>query len=193
MRSQHKYAQTKLVNRREVALNVGALLGLVCILVAAVSIAFGITPLVFRSGSMAPEIPTGSLAFARTVDASAISIGDVVSVENQSGTRISHRVVAATRTGGGAVALTLKGDANRSADPSPYVVTKADRVVGHIPVLGYIAAWFSSKSAIFLGGLAAGALLMLAFGPIRRQDHDVAIQNQTDELADMREPQLQEA
>ncbi|GAC81185.1 signal peptidase, endoplasmic reticulum-type [Gordonia malaquae] len=178
-------------SRREVALNVGAVLGLICIVVAVASTLFGITPLVFRSGSMEPDIPTGSLALARTVDAADIRVGDVVSVNNDHGTRISHRVVAIEPAGDGVVSLTLKGDANRAPDGLPYTVTAADRVVAHVPLLGYAAAWLSSKSAIFLGGIVAGALLMLAFGPIRRSSDTNS--PKTDEPADHSEPQFQEA
>lgn len=155
-------------SRRELALNVGAVAGLICIVIAIASMAFGIKPLVFRSGSMSPDIPTGSLAIADTVSAADIRIGDVVSVTNDAGTRITHRVVAAEPLGNDQVSLTLKGDANRVSDPTPYVVGEADRVITSVPFLGYAAAWLSSKTAIFLGGILAGALLMLAFGPMRR-------------------------
>ncbi|GEE00131.1 hypothetical protein nbrc107696_05770 [Gordonia spumicola] len=177
-------------SRRELLLNVGAILGLACIVVAIGSMVFGVTPLVFRSGSMSPDIPTGSLALARTVDAADLRVGDVVSVDNEVGTRITHRVIGIENVGDGSVSLTLKGDANRVPDPSPYVVTRADRVITSVPVLGYVAAWLSSKTAIFIGGIIAGALLMLAFGPIRRpSDRTLS----TDEPAESSEPQLQEA
>ena len=187
---------------RELALNVGAVVGLACIVIAVASMVFGIKPLVFRSGSMSPEITTGSLAIARTVPASDIRVGDVVSVENVEGTRISHRVIAVDPTGGDQFALTLKGDANSVADPLPYEVTQADRVITSVPYLGYVAAWLSSKTAIFLGGVVAGALLMLAFGPLRRPGaptpdvsaSDDAPQTETlDEPAADGEAELQEA
>ncbi|WP_336793972.1 signal peptidase I [Gordonia malaquae] len=188
--SQYTDDNPKPRSRRELALNVGAILGLICIVVAIGSMLFGITPLVFRSGSMSPDIPTGSLALARTVDATDLRIGDVVSVDNEVGTRITHRVVAIENAGDGAVSLTLKGDANRVPDPSPYLVTEADRVIGSVPILGYAAAWLSSKTAIFIGGIVAGALLMLAFGPIRRSS-DTSLT--TNEPADNGGPELQEA
>ena len=47
---------------RELALNIGAVAGLVCIIAAAASMFLGIKPLVFRSGSMEPAISTGALA-----------------------------------------------------------------------------------------------------------------------------------
>lgn len=49
---------------RELALTVGAVAGLICVVAATASMLFGIKPLVFRSGSMSPEITTGSLALA---------------------------------------------------------------------------------------------------------------------------------
>lgn len=184
-------------SRRELALNVGAVLGLICIVAAIASMLFGITPLVFRSGSMSPEIPTGSLAIARTVDAQDLRVGDVVSVYNDAGTRISHRVVDIAPGIDGGVSLTLKGDANRVTDPQQYNVTEADRIVAHVPLLGYVAAWLSSKTAIFLGGLVAGALLILAFGPIRRPgttaSNDAPQTESSAEPADSSEPELQEA
>ncbi|MGB3708271.1 signal peptidase I [Gordonia sp. (in: high G+C Gram-positive bacteria)] len=186
--SQHTVSRS----RRELALNVGAVAGLICIVIAVASMLFGIKPLVFRSGSMSPDIPTGSLAIADTVPASDIRVGDVVSVDNEAGTRITHRVVAVEQFGADRVSLTLKGDANRAADPTPYVVAEADRVITSVPFVGYVAAWLSSKTAIFLGGILAGALLMLAFGPIRRPGDTTPETNSSEEPADD-EAQYQEA
>lgn len=151
------------------ALNVGAVAGVVCMLLAAASMFFGISPLVFRSGSMAPEITTGSLALARTISASEVQVGDVIAVKNDSGTSITHRVVSVTEFNDDnrAVAVTLKGDANPVDDPFPYVITEAERVFVHVQYLGYLVMWLSGRTAIFLGGLLSGALLMLAFGPAR--------------------------
>ncbi|MGW0173598.1 hypothetical protein ACWDUM_07105 [Rhodococcus sp. NPDC003322] len=150
---------------REIALNVGAIAGLICVLAAAASFFFGIKPLVFRSGSMSPDIPTGALALARTTPAADLAVGDVVSVENEQGTRITHRIhdiVSGDSTG---AVLILKGDANRDADISPYPVTEADRVFFSVPGLGYAVSWLSSPAAIFLGGAFVGGLMVLAFGP----------------------------
>lgn len=157
---------------RELILNVGAVVGLVCIVVAALSMLLGVTPLVFRSGSMSPEIPTGSLALARSVPASEIAVGDVVSVDNQQGVRITHRVVdlAAAPADSGVVA-TLQGDANPVPDVSPYVFDHADRVFFHIPAIGYAVGWLTSPVAIFFGGALVGAVVVLAagYGPAPRR------------------------
>lgn len=166
---------------RELVLNVGAVVGLTCILIASVSLLLGVTPLVFRSGSMSPEIPTGSLALARSVPSSEIEIGDVVSVDNQPGVRITHRVVGLdSAPGEHGVRATLQGDANPVPDVSPYVFDQADRVFFHVPGLGYAVSWLTSPVAIFLGGALVGAVLVLAagYGPsprraVRAEDDDI--------------------
>lgn len=164
-------------SRRELALNVGAIAGTICIVATVLSLMFGVKPLVFRSGSMSPAISTGSLALAHRVSVDEVKVGDVVSVTNPQGTRITHRVFRIQHSGGQTL-LTLKGDANAQPDLLPYPVTKVDRVFAHVGFLGYLVAWLSSGIAIFLGGLLAGALLMLAFGPIRRPgDHHAEPQN----------------
>lgn len=150
-------------------LTVGAVLGGLCILAVAAALLIGAKPLVFRSGSMAPAISTGSLGLSVPVEAAGIRAGDVISVETAAGVRITHRVVSAEISGDTA-AVTLKGDANSAPDAAPYLVQKADRVVAHAPLLGYAVAWLSSSAAVFAGGIFTAYLLYLAFGaPGRRQ------------------------
>lgn len=149
---------------KEVALNVAATAGLICIIATLASLIFGIKPLVFRSGSMSPQISTGALALAKTVPASDLAVGDVISVNNDQGVRITHRVDGLEPTGGEAVIVTLKGDANNAPDRLPYTITEADRVFFHVSGLGYLVAWLSSPLAIFLGGGLVGAVLVIAFG-----------------------------
>lgn len=149
-------------------LTLGALIGTLCLVFAIAAVLTGAKPLVFRSGSMAPDIPTGALGISVPVEAQSIQPGDVISVENTAGVRITHRVVKADITGGLAT-VTLKGDANAVADAAPYVLQKADRVVAHAPLLGYAVAWLSSSAAVFAGGLLTAYLLYIAFGASRRR------------------------
>lgn len=147
-------------------LTLGAFLGTLCLLVALVGILLDAKPLVFRSGSMSPTIPTGSLGISLPLVAAEIRTGDVISVESTTGVRITHRVVS-TKTSGGTATVTLKGDANEFADSEPYVLSKADRLVLAVPGLGYAVAWLSSPAAMFVGGLFTAFLLYLAFGSSR--------------------------
>jgi signal peptidase I len=157
-------------------LTLGAVLGALCLLAAIVAVLVGAKPLVFRSGSMAPAIPTGALGLSIPVEAKALRAGDIISVETAAGVRITHRVVQADVSGDTAT-VTLKGDANSIPDAETYVLRKTERVVAHAPLLGYAVAWLSSSAAVFAGGLFTAYLLYLAFGaPGRRRSQPEAAQ-----------------
>lgn len=140
------------------ALNLGAVLGSLCLLVAVLTLVFGLKPLVFVSGSMGPSIPTGSLGFAIPTPVAEVVPGQVISVVTTNGTRLTHRVVENLPEG-----LVLKGDANSVADLQPYQVSSADRLLFSVPFLGYVVTWFSQPWAFFVGGLLCAYLLYLAF------------------------------
>lgn len=168
--------QRRLSPRRragELLLTLGASLGVASVLLAASAMFFGVQPLIFRSGSMSPTISTGSLALAREVPADEIRVGDVVSVPGPDGRRVTHRVekVSSTPSIPGSFSLVLRGDANPVPDRDPYLVTSADRVFLHVPVLGYLAAWLAGPLGMFLAGLAVAAVIASAVvRPGRRPD-----------------------
>ncbi|QCQ90548.1 signal peptidase I [Rhodococcus sp. SGAir0479] len=156
-----------------IALWVGAVFGSVCIVATVAALAFGIKPLIFRSGSMEPDIGTGALAFTRTVPASDLRPGDVACVEDQTGQRITHRVVAVDAVAGSTATLRLKGDANADEDAQPYHVETAGRVLFHVEKLGYAVVWLSGPQAVFAGGVLVGLLVAVAVRPgwlDRRED-----------------------
>ncbi|MET0930695.1 MAG: signal peptidase I [Aeromicrobium sp.] len=158
------------VNLRSVGnviLTVTAIIGSICIVATVAAVVLDVRPLVFRSGSMAPSIDTGSLAVARTVDADDVRIGDVVSVLDAQGVRITHRIETVTVRDGTAT-LVLKGDANAAVDDEPYVVTTADRVLFDIPRAGYVVSWMSGPVGVFLGGLLVGGILLSTIRSSRR-------------------------
>jgi signal peptidase I len=147
-----------------VALWFCAALGLASIVFAVASFAFRLQPLVFRSGSMSPEIQAGALALAKEVPASQVEIGDVVSVIDGDGQRVTHRVTT-VETSGDQALLTLKGDANEQPDAEPYVVSTVDRVVMDVPYLGYLAAWLSGPVGTFLAGLVVAGVVFSLLRP----------------------------
>ncbi|ORI19339.1 signal peptidase I [Rhodococcus sp. 1168] len=150
---------------REILLTVGAISGLVCIGIALAAAIFGITPLVFRSGSMSPAIDTGALAFAKSTPATELEVGAVVSVTNASGDRVTHRIETIEVVTGNSATLVLRGDANADVDSEPYVVSDADRILFSVNRLGYVATWLSGPVAVFAGGVLVGVLLMVAWRP----------------------------
>lgn len=152
----------------EIALTVGAIAGVLCVLAAVAGVAFGLSPLVFRTDSMAPTIGVGDVAIARSVSASSVAVGDIVSVTRPDGERVTHRVATIDARVGNSTTLTLRGDANSVADAAPYTVTSVDRVVFDIPKLGYVMGVFASPYAWVLATMATLGLLWIAFGPDRR-------------------------
>lgn len=135
------------------ALTLAAVLGVVSVLVVVLGGLFGFTPVIVRSGSMEPELPTGALALTRTVAASGIDVGDVISVTRGDVT-VTHRVVSIekTTTGGQTPAyrVQLKGDANSAPDPATDVIESAPRLVAHLPWVGRAIAWLSTPPGIYL-------------------------------------------
>ncbi|MEO9325167.1 signal peptidase I [Nocardioides sp. C4-1] len=143
---------------REAVLWLGASTGLVAI-AAGIAVAIGgFGFLVFRSGSMSPDIPTGGIALSRTVDAVDIHVGDVVSVTASNGERVTHRVVETTLRGDEAT-LVLQGDANERPDAELYVVDSAERVVASAPWGGYVVAHLLTPPGL----VALGALSLMLF------------------------------
>lgn len=151
---------------RSVALTVGASVGSLCLLAAVAALVLDVTPLIFRSGSMGPEIPAGSVALARTVDAGDLEAGDVVSVLTADGVRVTHRIVAIDDGAGRDRLLTLQGDANSSPDAESYAVSEVDRVFVSVPGAGHAIAWLERPVGLLVLGGLGGALLVYAFRPI---------------------------
>jgi signal peptidase I len=153
---------------REVLLNAGAMLGVMSILLAATALVFGITPLVFRSGSMAPAAHTGDLGIAQTVPAAELRVGDIVTVLTSADVRVTHRIVELEQTDTGAL-LVLKGDANEDPDPEQYAVAEAQRLLFAIPRAGYVASWLSGPGGVFLGGLLVGLVFLVVLQATSRK------------------------
>lgn len=148
---------------KESVLSVGAVVGVLCILMAIGSAFFDLWPLIFRSGSMSPAISTGAMAIAQNVPAADLDIGDIVMVKTDDGTRITHRIVKITHRADRAT-IALKGDANRVPDAQVYDVAQADRVWFAIPGAGYVVSWLSDPIGLFLLGAYATFLLVILFG-----------------------------
>ena len=115
----------------------------------------GFDAYVVVSGSMEPNVPVGSLVFAKKVDPSQLERGDViVFIDPSRGTKpITHRVV---RNDTANARIITKGDANSQEDPNPAAYENViGKVYYYLPRLGFVAATLTST----LGKIVA--LLML--------------------------------
>lgn len=152
---------------RTTLLNVGAVLGVVCLVAAGLGAVFGVTPIAFSSDSMAPAISSGDLALARTVSAGDVGDGDIVSVTDRRGSRVTHRVVE-VEPYGSSIRLTLQADDSAVPDAETYDVTEVERVVTSIPLLGYVFGPGRGLIAIGIGGVFIACLAVVLFVPRQR-------------------------
>lgn len=157
----------------DAVLNLLAIGGGVCIVLVALSVFFDVTLIMFKTGSMSPTIPTGSVAIVREIPADEIRIGDVVTVDRAGDLPVTHRVTSVTVVDGAPEArtITMQGDANASPDPFPYTVETVRIVMGSVPHLASVVVWFSNPVVLGSITLAASALVMWAFWP-RRDDEE---------------------
>ncbi len=106
------------------------------------------------SGSMAPTIPVGSLVIDRTVDASTIRTGDIITFHPPRDGQdfITHRVVGfetlSSDSGGQVRMLVTKGDANGVADPWRIPAEgRAARYQFHVAWIGGLAGALQTRVA----------------------------------------------
>lgn len=152
----------------DVLLTLASIGGALCIALVIAANLFQVSLIMFKTGSMSPAIPTGSLAIVREIPASEVKIGDVVTVDRGEGLLpITHRVVTTSPGANGIVTLTLKGDANTAIDPAPYDVSKVRIVLASIPGLAYAVAAFSSPGVLGITSLLVSVLVTAAFWPRR--------------------------
>lgn len=150
-------------------LNLAAVGGVLCIVLVILASCFDITLIMFKTGSMSPTIPTGSLALVREIPASNVAIGDVVTIDRPGQLPVTHRVTSVEDGGVGASGpqrtITMRGDANLSDDPEPYTVDHVRIVLASVPGLAAVIIWFSNPWV--LGGLtlSCSTLVMWAFWP----------------------------
>ncbi len=124
----------------------------------------GIQSYVVVSGSMEPEIPVGSMVYAKEVEPASLKKGDIIVFFNsdaaavdENAIPITHRVVKNDKKN---TEIITKGDANAQEDSMP---VSYDNVVGivlkHVPHLGYLATPFSN----LLGKISVGMIIIAGF------------------------------
>lgn len=160
----------------DAALWIAAAAGTVCILLVVLAMTAGITLILFRTGSMSPTIPAGSVAIVQRIPAAEVEVGDVVTVDREGELPVTHRVTSVAPGESDAErVLTLRGDANASDDPFPYTVSTVRIVLFSVP--GIASGIAALGHPLVLGGLTAGATLLVvwAFWPhAPRRDRSTA-------------------
>ena len=152
----------------DVALWIMASIGAVCILATFAAYAFGFSLIMFRTGSMSPTIPTGSVALVQTVPAADLKVGDIAAVDRSGKIPITHRVIEINPGSNHTErSIRMQGDANGTPDPAPYTVNSARVVVGHVPGLAPLVSSLSKPQGLIPVAAVVIALCVWAFWPRR--------------------------
>ncbi|HWM34873.1 MAG TPA: signal peptidase I [Pseudolysinimonas sp.] len=138
--------------------------GALCIAGVIAATVFHVNLIMFKTGSMEPTIPTGSLAVVHEIPATAVRVGDIVTVDRPGLLPVTHRVIAVDGAGS-TRALTLQGDANPVEDPAPYLVERVRLVWAWVPGWANVVVWFSNPAVLGALTLGATALVTWAFWP----------------------------
>ena len=158
----------------DVLLWIGAALGAVCIVLTILAFTLHISLIMFRTGSMDPTIPTGSVAVVHEIPASDVEVGDIVTVERgDNDLPITHRVTSiADGDSSDERVITMKGDANELEDPAPYRVTTVREVLFSVPGLAPLLARAGSPIVVGTLTVIAAAIVGWAFWPREKKDPD---------------------
>ena len=115
---------------------------------------FGIVPYVVLSGSMEPNIGTGSVCFInKNANIENIKEKDIIAFKLRDGTLVTHRAIKVDNSG-----IITKGDNNKVADSN---VVNKENFVGKnlfwIPKVGYVVKAFQTTK----GKIIAVAIIVL--------------------------------
>ena len=137
--------------------NVITYLILAVIIAVAICFAMGIKPYITMSGSMEPNIHTGSVCFVNTkADYDEIKEGDVIAFETSTGSLVTHRAIYVSSEG-----IETKGDNN---DVSDGISTTAENFRGEtlfsIPYAGYVFVYLQKPQGIAIICVLIGAIVL---------------------------------
>lgn len=122
-------------------------------------------PYTVLTSSMKQKYPPGTLIVVRKVDASTLSIGDVVTYQIRSGEPgvITHRIVGFTFDQQGNRLLTTQGDAVPVPDERPVQAAQVRGKLWYsIPYLGYVNNWITGSTRLIVVYVIAGGLILYA-------------------------------
>lgn len=113
----------------------GIILAVLVLIAAALLVPnlLGYKSLAVLSGSMEPEIPVGSIVYAKGVDAGELAVGDVITYRLNGDTLVTHRIEEIDPE---SQEIITKGDANENSDGAPVSFSSiVGRVAFHLPFL----------------------------------------------------------
>ena len=116
------------------------------------------------SGSMEPQLKTGSLVVTRSVEPKAIVVGDIITFRprNAGENLITHRVIGIGRSS--SLYFETKGDANEGPDP---FTVPARNLVGKVcfntPYWGYATEFLKTPLGFLFAVVIPGSILLALY------------------------------
>lgn len=109
---------------------------------------FGFQAFIVKSGSMEPEVKTGSMVFDKKTDDYAI--GEIITYKVEDNSTVTHRLYSIESENNQTYFVT-KGDANNSPDPNK---VSPQNVVGEVlfsvPLLGYFVSFLRTPVGLIV-------------------------------------------
>jgi signal peptidase I len=123
------------------------------------------------TGSMAPDLPVGSVVLVRKVDPASLRPGDVATYQQADGPNlITHRIVAIDKTTT-PISFTFRGDRNPVPDPQPVPASAIrGKVWFDVPYLGTLRERLGrgQHAVVLIGVLALSAFSFWQFAGVWR-------------------------
>jgi signal peptidase I len=144
---------------------------------------------VILTGSMTGTYDRGSIVYDRPVPVSELKVGDPITYSPPPGftsqTRVTHRIWSIHRGADGARVFKTKGDANKHPDAWTFTLNVAtqDRVVFHIPEVGYLFVLLSLRYfRIVLVGVPAAIIGLILLRRLWRESGEAVRRQKLAEL-----------
>lgn len=127
----------------------------------------GLQTLVVLSGSMEPHYHVGSIIYVKDVQPDSLQVGDDISFRIAGDTVATHRIVEILPGAAGSADLRFrtKGTANTTTDEPVHQSKVLGKVVGTIPLLGYLFDFVKHPPGTYITLGVATIMVLLAFVP----------------------------
>lgn len=145
------------------------------------------------SGSMEPEIQTGSIIAVKPLEdaeKSTLSKGDIITYQRENDSLVTHRIVDVQKVGT-SITYQTKGDNNNAPDAEPIL---AQNVVGTytdftIPYAGYLMNYAGSKAGSIALMILPGIMLLfysgyLIWNAIKQFERNLIRKNSTTKIVE---------
>ena len=164
--------QRRLRQAGRMALNAVFVAMVAAVAIMLVPAALGFHRYVILTGSMTGTYDRGSIVFDRSVPVAQLHVGDPITYSPPPGftsqKRVTHRIWWIGRGPQGERVFRTKGDANKAPDAWKFTLNQPtqDRVVFHVPYVGYVFMMLSIRSfrMVLIGIPAVLIGLFLIFG-----------------------------